>query len=604
MAGHGWITVISARIGSVASAAIAAPVDRVRLALPVACVLFGGFTLLVVGSQSEPPTSYAATSAAAHIVNDLTGVALLAVATIGAVFRPRGSIAPLAAAIGVAWLAADWVGWDDGWPVARSVAMVVAPLLLPLVAHLVLAYPAGRVDGRLARAFLVLGYGTAAVVSVGLALFRDPFLDLYCWSNCTENVFLLRSELDLWRPLDRFWLVGAAVIGVLAAAAGGWRLARATPVARRSMWFVVSPASAAALAIGAYAMLLVADRAEDPTVPSFRAVFFVRATALLATAIGVMWGVWRVQRTERAITRLADELGTTPPPGSLGPALARSLGDDGLAVAYWLSSSGRYVDASGQEVDPRPAPGQVATTIVRDGQPVAVVLHDVAVAPAAELGAAARLAVDNERLRAEVLAQLGDLRASQARIVATADAARRQLERDLHDGAQQRLLAASYEMRLAGSAAIAAGDTALADTVAAASEQAEEAITDLRELAHGIFPAILTEAGLEPAVRSLADGAALPVELDDVVTRRYPPAVETAAYLVVAAAIDAANQASATYVAARILEHQGHLVVEVRTDPEEQAPDVSIDIADRVGALVGRLVVDPGSIKAEIPCAP
>ena len=586
-----------------ATAAIAPSVDRARLALPVACALFGGFTLLAVGSGSVPPTSYAAASAAAHIANDITGVALLAAAAISAVIRPRGSIAPLTAAIGVAWLAPDWVGWDDGPPVARSVAMVVAPLLLPLIVHQVLAYPSGRVDGRQARLFLVLGYGTAAAVSVGLALFRDPFLDLYCWSNCTDNVFLLRSELDLWRPLESFWLWAAVLIGVLATVAGGWRLARATPVARRSMWFVVVPASAAALAMAAYAILLLADRAEDPTAASFRAVFFVRAGTLLATAMGVIWGVWRVQRTERAITRLADELGTTPPPGSLGPALARSLGDDSLAVAYWLPSSGRYVDASGQEVDPRPAHGQASTTIVRDGQPVAVVLHDDAVIPAAELGAAARLAVDNERLRAEVLAQLRDLRASQARIVSTADTARRRLERDLHDGAQQRLLAASYELRLARSAAAAASDTALADVVAAASEQAEEAITDLRELAHGIFPAILTEAGLEPAVRSLADRARLPVQLDDVVTGRYPPAVETAAYLVVAWAIDAAHHASATYVAAYIVEHQGHLIVEARTDPEE-APDVGVDIADRVGALGGRVVADHGSVKAEIPCAP
>jgi signal transduction histidine kinase len=588
----------------VATVAIATRADRARLALPVACVLFGGFTLLVVDSHSVLPTSYAATSVVAHVANDITGVALLAGAAISAAVRPRGSIAPLTAAVGVAWLAADWVGWDDGPPVARSVAMVVAPLLLPLIVHLVLAYPLGRVDGRQARLFLVLGYGIGAAVSVGLALFRDPFLDLYCWANCTDNVFLLRSELDLWRPLDRFWLRAEILIGVLAAVAGGWRLAGATPVARRLMWFVVGPASAATLAIAAHATLLVADRAEDPTVASFRAVFFVRAGTLLATGIGVLWGIWRVQRTELAITRLADELGTTPPPGSLGPALARSLGDDGLSVAYWLPTSGRYVDASGQEVDPRPRQGQVLTTIVRDGQPVAVVIHDETVAPAAELGAAACLAVDNERLRAEVLAQLGDIRASQARIVSTADTARRRLERDLHDGAQQRLLAASYELRLAHSAAVAAGDTALADTAAAASEQTEDAITDLRDLAHGIFPAILTEAGLEPAVRSLTDGAALPVELDDVVTGRYPATVETAAYLVVAAAIDAANQASATYVTARIVEHQRHLVVEVRNAPEEVALDVGVHIADRVGALGGHLVIDHGSVKAEIPCAP
>ena len=128
-------------------------------------------------------------------------------------------------------------------------------------------------------------------------------------------------------------------------------------------------------------------------------------------------------------------------------------------------------------------------------------------APQDEIGAAARLAVDNERLRAEVLARVADLRASRARIVATADGTRQRLERDLHDGAQQQLLAASFELRQACSSAAASGDAELAARLTDASEQAQQALTELRDLAHGIYPAILTEAGLEPAVRSLAERA-------------------------------------------------------------------------------------------------
>jgi signal transduction histidine kinase len=585
----------------VATAAIAAPVERARLVVPAACVLLGGVTLLVVGSQSVPPTSYAATSTAAQIANDVTGAALLAVAAITALARPRGSIASLTAGIGLVWLAPDWIGWDDGPAAARSVAMVVAPLLLPLVAHLALAYPAGRLHGRPARVFVVGAYALTMTVSVGLALFRDPFLDLHCWANCTDNVFLVRSELDLSRSLDGFWLRAAALIGVLAASAGGWRLVRATRVARRSMWFVVVPAAAAALTTTGYAVRLLSDRAEDPADASFRALFFVRAATLLATAFGVMWGVWRTRRAERAIIRLADELGTMPPPGSLGPALARSLRDEGLTVVYWLPSVGRHVDACGHVVDPKPARGQASTAIVRDGQPVATVLHDRALTPAADIGAAARLAVDNERRRAEILAQLTDLRAARARIVVTADTTRLRLERDLHDGAQQRLLAASYELRLACSAATAAGDSALADTLTRACERAQHALGQLRELAHGIYPAILTEGGINPAVRSLATRAPLPVEIDDLVTERYPPAVEAAAYNVVATAIDTAAGCSATFVAVRVSELDDHLVIEIRTDEPDRPLDVGV--ADRVGALGGRLAVESGTTKAEIPCA-
>ena len=135
---------------------------------------------------------------------------------------------------------------------------------------------------------------------------------------------------------------------------------------------------------------------------------------------------------------------------------------------------------------------------------MALVIHDAALSGARELereiGAAARLAVDNERLRAEVLAQLEDLRASRARIVEAGDSARRRIERDLHDGAQQRLLTLSYELRLARADAEADGDEALAPLLAVDGEEVQAALAELRDLAHGIYPAILTEAGLGPAL--------------------------------------------------------------------------------------------------------
>jgi hypothetical protein len=126
----------------VATPANAAPVDRARIVLPVACVLFAGFTVLVVDAGTDPPTSYAATSTEAHIVNDVTGVALLIAAAISAIVRPRGSIAPLTAAIGVAWLAPDWAGWDDGRQRRRHGDGGGASAAA-IIAHLVLAYRRG-----------------------------------------------------------------------------------------------------------------------------------------------------------------------------------------------------------------------------------------------------------------------------------------------------------------------------------------------------------------------------------------------------------------------------------------------------------------------------
>ena len=183
---------------------------------------------------------------------------------------------------------------------------------------------------------------------------------------------------------------------------------------------------------------------------------------------------------------------------------------------------------------------------------MAIVVHDAALleGPALEreIGSAARLAVENERLQAEVLAQLEDLRASRARIVETGDAERRRLERDLHDGAQQRLLALSYDLRLARAAAEAEGDREHATLLASAGDEAQAALGELRELAHGIYPAILAEAGLAPALATLADEAPLPVELGEVPPERYGAPVETAAYLTVAEAIADAAGRRATFV--------------------------------------------------------
>jgi signal transduction histidine kinase len=239
---------------------------------------------------------------------------------------------------------------------------------------------------------------------------------------------------------------------------------------------------------------------------------------------------------------------------------------------------------------------------------LAVVIHDRALVDehdlAREIGAAARLAVDNERLRAENLAQLNELQESLTRVVATADATRRGLERDLHDGAQQRLLAVLYELRLAGSAARAdCGDASLLARLGESSRLAEQTLAELRDLAHGIYPAILTEAGLGPALRTLADRAPIAVEIADVADDRYPSGVEAAAYLVVAGTIDDLSRTSATAARVRVADRdEAFVVVEVGHDGDTLSGDVAVHLADRVGALGGRLTLDNSLVRAELPC--
>jgi signal transduction histidine kinase len=218
-----------------------------------------------------------------------------------------------------------------------------------------------------------------------------------------------------------------------------------------------------------------------------------------------------------------------------------------------------------------------------------------------EFGAAVRLGLENERLQAEILFQLGEVRASRARIVQAGDAERRRLERNLHDGAQQQILALSYDIRLAHASAEADADNRTRLFLEQALADVQAGLGELRELAHGIYPAILTEAGLGPALATLADSASIPVELDDDVQSRYPEVVETAAYLMVAEAIEDAAGRGAGYAAVTVAHRDGRLTVTVEDDGQGRTSPMS-GIADRVGALDGILTIEPTWMGAQIPC--
>ena len=311
-----------------------------------------------------------------------------------------------------------------------------------------------------------------------------------------------------------------------------------------------------------------------------------------------------------AVSALFDRLGGV----SARDALAEALGDESLALAYWLPDSRRYVDARGRTVALPPADsGRAVTEIERDGAPVAAIVHDPALLDDRELlrtaGAAAALALENERLAAEVRARYDDLRAASARLVAAGDAARRRLERDLHDGAQQRLVSLSVTLNLArkhtepGSRTATLLDSAMTELTAGLSE--------LRELARGIHPAVLTERGLDPALESLAARAPLPVTISGELEERLPPAVESAAYFVVMEALtNVAKYASATTAEVTVERVDGHVVIGVADDGVGGADPASgsglSGLADRVAALGGRLVVEspPGGgtmVRAEMP---
>jgi signal transduction histidine kinase len=286
--------------------------------------------------------------------------------------------------------------------------------------------------------------------------------------------------------------------------------------------------------------------------------------------------------------------------------VARAAADPRLRIGYWIDDPPRLVDAAGSPFDAPIGRDQVTTTVERNGEPIAVVVHDRAHHDredlARELGPAVRLAIDNERLRAASLAQMDELRRSRARIVEASDRARWRLERDLHDGAQQRLLAASYATRLAASTALAAGNEELLTLCGWAVDEITECLNELRVLAHGIHPAILTEAGLPMALRSVGLGSAIPVEIAGCPELRHDQSIEAAAYATIVEAVGLLTHHGASYATVTLESVGDELAIAVGHDGAITSTDL-IDIADRVGAVGGHLELSDNMIKARVPCA-
>jgi signal transduction histidine kinase len=295
--------------------------------------------------------------------------------------------------------------------------------------------------------------------------------------------------------------------------------------------------------------------------------------------------------------------------------LAEALGDPSLELAYWLPALDQWVDAAGEPfLLPTADPGRACTPVEHGGERVAMLVHVASVAEERELvravGAAAALALENERLDAELRASVQELRASRVRIVESADAARRRIERDLHDGAQQQLVTLALALRAARSR-LERDPKEAGALLDAAAHDLDAAIRELRELARGIHPAVLSDRGLRAALEALAQRAPLPVEVEIRLEHRLPEQVEAAAYYVVAEAItNVAKYAQASHASVAVRRANGTATVIVRDDGVGGADPTRGSglrgLAARVEALNGRLEIDSPPeggtrVTAEIP---
>jgi signal transduction histidine kinase len=311
--------------------------------------------------------------------------------------------------------------------------------------------------------------------------------------------------------------------------------------------------------------------------------------------IGVLDGLGSVLR------RITTFFLSSPPRADqlVRDSLAEGLGDESLTIAYWLPEREIFVDDEGHEVQIAAvaASGRVWTPVEHDGKLIAAIIHrpDLANSDIVQTaGTAAVLQLENERLRADLRARLDELRDSRARIVEVSDAERRRLERNLHDGAQQQLVALALQLRLARNKTT---DKESGKLIDGALEQLDQALSELRELARGIHPAILSDRGLEAAVKALAERQPLPTEIEFAVERKLEPTVEATAYFVIAEGLtNIGKYAGAELAKVRVRERDGELEVEVADDGRGGA-DASKGtglrgLEERLRALDGTLAVE------------
>jgi signal transduction histidine kinase len=541
--------------------------------------------------RAEPGDALAGDSALALTAEIAAGLLLVAAALAA---RAPAGLRLLLAAAGLAWLLAEWN--SPGAGAAFTAGLVLYAAWPPLLAHAALRY-GDRSLSPPAIALLAVAYANSVLIlGAGSALFLDPRTQ-GCF-DCPANRLLVSAHPDLVHDLGRAGLLIAGAWSAAFAALVLARLARATSARRRVELPVLLPAGAAVALFGARA-LHGSERSFLSNDPTDRTLWVAQLAALALVASGVAWERVRARRTRDQLAELVVELGRSPPAGGLRDQLAQAFGDPSLQLLHARGDDAGWVDGDGRPAAIPDDPDRQVTGVLAGGRELSAIVHRPGLledpAVAAELAGTARLALEYERLSAIRRAHLESLRASRARIVATADAERRSLERDLHDGAQQRLATLAITIRLARRQ-LASKDPRVDPELSAAEEGLREALAELRDLAHGLMPAVLAHEGLKPAAEALADRSPRLV-VGNLPADRFAAPVESAAYFLVAEALRRSGEGDVAVSARR---EEGLLLVEL--DAVAGIAGGVTDLEDRVGAVGGTLVATGHELRAELPC--
>ena len=523
--------------------------------------------------------------------------------------RPENRFGVLMTAVGFAWCA-------GALAVADEYRLFVAGTLLSaipyaLLVHMLLAFPQGRLGDRFDRLVVGTSYVSCTLLQwLPLLVFDTRRLDC----ECARQSLLVPADPDA----ERLLFAGQSAVALLVLAGIVVALARRM---RRSGGLRAAELRPLAPVGALVAMLLVASMLARVSAVPEGVRDGVRGVALagfLLIPCAFLAGLLRTRLSRgAALTRLVSRLAhRDAASGAVRDALAEALGDADISLAYWVPDQRRYVDADGRPVALLDdGEGRRWTAIEHDGRPIAAIRHAADIEEESELvraaGAAAALTLENERLTAELRAHVEELQASRARIAQAGLDERRRLERDLHDGAQQRLVSLAFTLGLARSRARADGAN-VAELLEGADDQLQAALEELRELARGIHPPVLSDRGLGEALTALASRAPLPVQIIDAPAERLPASLESAVYFTVAEALtNAARHAQASHATVCVARQHGELVVEIADDgiggADATCGSGLRGLADRLAALGGRLNVSsqPGygtTIRGSIPC--
>jgi signal transduction histidine kinase len=485
-------------------------------------------------------------------------------------------------------------------PAAITLGILVGDASAAVFVYLLLAFPAGRLSSR--ADWLILG--PVLLVFGPLELLWLAFFEL------PGNLFLVTADESAANAVDwvqRGLLVAAdlALVFVLVR-----RWLRASPPMRRALAPVL--VGAAAITVGTFTLLwdkLAGARTE--------LIGWITAITFVALPVALLANLLRVRLARTAVGGLLVDLRRNGDAAHLRAALRRALGDPSLTIAFWLPEYGMYADVEGNELILPEENRSVAITLLEraDGSRVAALMHDPSLAQEGdrlrEVAAAASMALENARLQAELRANLEELRGSRGRVIEAADFERRRLERDLHYGAQRRLVTLSMSLGMLEHRLD--GDPEARALVTEARREAAGSLQELRDIAHGIHPAVLTSHGLAVALESLVATAPVPVGVAVELEERLPSTAEVAAYYLICEALtNTAKHAHASSASVAVRREPDRVVVEIDDDGVGGADTAGGSglrgLADRVEALEGSLRVvslagEGTHLRAEIPCA-